>query len=332
RLLNDLASAVEPSANGNHWEDGERSGLVRTPWQATALVLTALSRVQPEHPLIEETVRWLTVARSTQPWSYGPERAQAVLGLAEFATSTGELGADFAYEVDIDGKNALEGSFDPDDAAANETLTVPLTEIGKGKVTLLEFARKAAKAGRLYYKLDMRYLTAAREIEALNRGFAISHEYSLVDAPTSTVVEAAIGELVRVKVTVVTTQQRNYVLVRDYLPAGLEPIDTELDSTDPALIAQLEHDRLQLVDDGGYVPQYWAPWYRWYYSPWKQVDLRDDRVELRTDTLPAGVHEYIYFARATAPGTFFVAPPHAEEGLFPEVFGRGDSGRFTVAD
>ena len=332
RLLNDLASSVEPSANGNHWEDGERSGLVRTPWQATALVLTALSRVQPEHPLIEETVRWLTVARSTQPWNYGPERAQAVLSLAEFATMTGELGADFAYEVDIDGKNALEGSFDPDDAAANETLTVPLTEIGKGKVTLLEFARKAAKAGRLYYKLDMRYLTAAREIEALNRGFAISHEYSLVDDPTSTVVEAAIGELVRVKVTVVTTQQRNYVLVRDYLPAGLEPIDTELDSTDPALIAQLEHDRLQLVDDGGYVPQYWAPWYRWYYSPWKQVDLRDDRVELRTDTLPAGVHEYIYYARATAPGTFFVAPPHAEEGLFPEVFGRGDSGRFTVAD
>ena len=106
--------------------------------------------------------------------------------------------------------------------------------------------------------------------------------------------------------------------------------------TDPSEIQVLDIEISagvqQFVDDGGYVPQYWAPWYRWYYSPWKQVDLRDDRVELRTDTLPAGVHEYIYFARATAPGTFFVAPPHAEEGLFPEVFGRGDSGRFTVAD
>jgi uncharacterized protein YfaS (alpha-2-macroglobulin family) len=146
------------------------------------------------------------------------------------------------------------------------------------------------------------------------------------------VAEAAIGELVRVKVTVVTTQQRNYVLVRDYLPAGLEPIDTELDSTDPALIAQLEQERVQLAGDGGFVPRYWAPWYRWYYSPWKQVDLRDDRVELRTDALPAGVHEYIYYARATAPGTFFVVPPHAEEGLFPEVFGRGDSGTFVVVE
>ena len=36
------------------------------------------------------------------------------------------------------------------------------------------------------------------------------------------------------------------------------------------------------------------------------------------------------YARATTPGDFFVAPAHAEETYFPEVFGRSDSGRFTV--
>lgn len=333
QLLNDLVTSVEPSANGNHWEDEEREGgIVRTPTQATALVLTALSRVQPDHPLIEETVRWLTVARSAEGWSWKPERAQAVLALAEFATTTGELAADYSYDVSLDGDGVLEGSFDASDPAASDTATVPLSEVGKGKVALVEFARKLAKAGRLYYKLDLHYLTAAREIDALNRGFAISHEYSLLDAPDRPVEEAAIGDVVRVKVTVVTTDQRNYVLVRDFLPAGLEPIDTALDTIDPALISQLELERRQLADVGGYVPRYWAPWYRWYYSPWKQVDVRDDRVELRTDSLPAGVHEYIYYARATAPGTFFVAPAHAEEGLFPEVFGRSDSGRFMVAE
>jgi uncharacterized protein YfaS (alpha-2-macroglobulin family) len=39
----------------------------------------------------------------------------------------------------------------------------------------------------------------------------------------------------------------------------------------------------------------------------------------------------VYYARATTPGSFFVAPAHAEETYFPEVFGRSDSGRFTVA-
>ena len=46
--------------------------------------------------------------------------------------------------------------------------------------------------------------------------------------------------------------------------------------------------------------------------------------------LPQGVHTYVYYARATTPGDFFVAPAHAQETYFREVFGRGDSSRFTV--
>ena len=45
-----------------------------------------------------------------------------------------------------------------------------------------------------------------------------------------------------------------------------------------------------------------------------------------------GVYEYIYYARATTPGDFFVAPAHAEETYFPETFGRSDSGRFAVRE
>jgi len=52
---------------------------------------------------------------------------------------------------------------------------------------------------------------------------------------------------------------------------------------------------------------------------------------LSADRVPKGVYEYVYYARATTPGDFFVAPAHAEETYFPEVFGRSDSGRFTVA-
>jgi uncharacterized protein YfaS (alpha-2-macroglobulin family) len=46
--------------------------------------------------------------------------------------------------------------------------------------------------------------------------------------------------------------------------------------------------------------------------------------------LSKGVYEYVYYARATAPGDFFVAPAHAAETYFPEVFGRSDSSRFVV--
>ena len=77
---------------------------------------------------------------------------------------------------------------------------------------------------------------------------------------------------------------------------------------------------------------YLAHWYGWSVNPWDQVDLRDDRLVLLASRLPEGVYEYVYYARATTPGNFFLAPAHAEEAYFPEVFGRSDSGRFAVAE
>jgi len=135
---------------------------------------------------------------------------------------------------------------------------------------------------------------------------------------------------VRVTVTaIVVNADHNYVAVEDLLPAGLEPVDARLKNVDPALKAKLQAERVAASQRkaGGYQ----APWFRWYYTPWQQVELRDDRAVLYADHLPKGVYEYVYYARATTPGDFFTAPAHAEETYFPEVFGRSDSGRFTVA-
>lgn len=180
----------------------------------------------------------------------------------------------------------------------------------------------------MYYGLNLRYLTPASEVEALNRGFSVSHRYSLLDEPDRAVTTVRLGDVVRVTVTVVAPADRLFARVEDFLPAGLEPIDPRLNIVSDWLKQQLEAERAEAVQGGG--QSYAAPWYRWYYSPWDQVDIRDDRLTLHAARLPRGVHEYVDYARATAPGDFFVAPTHARETYFPEVFGRSDSGRFTV--
>ena len=132
----------------------------------------------------------------------------------------------------------------------------------------------------------------------------------------------------RLRLTVVVDADRNFVQVDDFLPAGLEPIDPQLNTVPAELKLQLRQERTTLLR--AKAPDYFAPWFAWYFNPWDHVDVRDDRLTLFATDLPKGVHEYVYFARATTPGDFFVAPPHAEEAFFPEVFGRGDSGRFRV--
>jgi len=330
-LFDDLAGATIPSANGNHWEDAlDKRGSFLTSTATTALATLAIARIRPEHALVPQTVRWLVIGRGANGWHSSIDRAMGVLALSSYAVSTGELAGDYSYAVQLDAKDVLSGLVKPNTTPTTATKSVPLSTFKPGTTSILAFTRDYQKPGRLYYTLDLRYLTPAKGIDALNRGFAVSHQYTLLDAPTKPISAAKLGETVRVTVTVMVKSDHAYVVVEDPLPAGLEPVDARLKNVDPALKAQLDNELAQAAQRQFGGDAYFAPWYRWYYSPWHQVDLRDDRAVLSATWLSKGVYEYVYYARATAPGDFFVAPAHAEETYFPEVFGRSDSSRFVV--
>ncbi len=328
QLLNDLATKVIPSANGNHWEDDKYPGTTHTNTRATAAVLDALVRVDRGHPLIEETVRWLMVARGAAAWTTHVERAQAVMALSEFAVATGELAGDYSYSARVNDRELFSGRFKPGDGRETDSKTVPLTDLGAGKVSIVGLMKDIASPGRMYYTMNLRYVTPAQGVEAVNRGIAVTHEYSTLESPGTRIDRAKLGTVIRVRVTVMAPSDLKYVVVEDLLPAGFEPIDTSLKIVDPKLKAQLEAERAKLNRPEGI--DYWAPWFRWYYSPWEQSQMHDDRVTLSATRLPKGVHEYVYYVRATSVGDYFVAPAHAEESFFPEVFGRSDSGRFVI--
>ena len=328
-LLNDLTADTIASANGNHWEDERIPGSMHNgSVRITAIVLRALTEADPRHPLIEETARWLALARSADRWKTTVERAQGMASLGAYAELTGETRGVYDYSVRVNTTEVLDGHFDVPAGDYLDAASVALADLPLGEVSRVQFERAAGEPGRMYYGLNLRYVTPAAGIEALNRGFAVSHRYSLLADPETPITSAAPGDVVRVTVTVIAPADRLFVQVQDFLPAGLEPIDPQLNIVSPRLREQLADDRAEAAQASA--PAYYAPWYRWYYSPWDQVDLRDDRVVLQASTLPQGVHEYVYYARATTPGDFFVAPAHAEETYLPEVFGRSDSSRFTV--
>jgi len=330
-LFDDLAGATIPSANGNHWEDAvDKRGTFLTSTATTALSTLAIARIRPDHALVPQTVRWLVIGRGANGWHSSIDRAMGVLALSSYAVSTGELAGDYSYAVQLDAKDVLTGLVKPNTTPTTATKSVPLATLKPGTTSILAFTRDYQRPGRLYYTLDLRYLTPAKGIDALNRGFAVSHQYTLLDAPTKPISAAKLGETVRVTVTVMVKSDHAYVVVEDPLPAGLEPVDARLKNVDPALKAQLDNELAQAAQRQFGGDAYFAPWYRWYYSPWHQVDLRDDRAVLSATWLSKGVYEYVYYARATAPGDFFVAPAHAAETYFPEVFGRSDSSRFVV--
>lgn len=318
-LVADLQKAAIPSATGNHWEEAtyDRSVFANSV-MVTAQVLQAFTRLEPEHPLVDGTLRWLMVARKEGRWESPHDTALAIVAIAGFMQARKDVPGAFEYTVAFNGEIRLQGKTEEGKVHQEDTIVIPMTEIIKDTVNRLDISRSPASAqGRLYYTAHLRYFTPAQEIEAANRGISVSHQYFVGESDTP-VQQVKLGDVVRVKVTLVAPSDLNFLVLEDFLPAGLEPIDTSLKTTSSEFM-RLLYQR-QLKD--------WEA-HRWY-TPFSHTDIRDNRVALFARFVPKGMYEYTYYAQATTPGEFNVPPATAYEQYFPEVWGRSDGGRFTV--
>lgn len=320
-LLADLQAAAIPSATGNHWEEEEYSrDVFGNSVQTTAQVLQALTLLRPEDPLVDSTLRWLMVARREGRWESPHDTAIALLAITDFMLARGDAQGEFDYRVELNGETRLEGSAEAGRVHQEETVVIPMAELLRGAINELRIARSPAGApGRLYYTAHLRYFTPAQEMEAVNRGIGISRQYFLADGDEEAPVTAVrLGDIVKVKVTLFAPADLNFLVVEDFLPAGLEPIDTTLKTAPPELRRRLLEERRLAYREGR------------RYAPFGHTEMRDNRVALFARFVPKGVYEYTYFARATTPGEFLLPPVTAYEQYFPEVWGRSDSGRFLV--
>ena len=224
----------------------------------------------------------------------------------------------FDYRVALNGETRLRGSAERGKVQQEDAVVIEVKDLLKDAVNRLDVVRSPAGAGRLYYTAHLRYFTPAQDVEAATYGIGVSHEYFRGDDDTP-VTEVRLGETVRVKVTLVAPADLNFLVLEDFLPAGLEPIDTSLKTTP-------QEFRRLLIEEQRRSYQISKR-----YSPFGHTDIRDNRIALFARFVPKGVYEYTYFAQATTPGRFNVPPVTAYEQYFPEVWGRSDSGSFVVS-
>jgi hypothetical protein len=169
--------------------------------------------------------------------------------------------------------------------------------------------------GNLYYTAYLTANLAAASLPPLDQGVGLSRQYFALDNSKKPITQIQRGQLVKVRLTVVVPDDLHYIVINDPLPAGLEAIDASI-ATDTAVPAKYT---MQDYDQRGY------GW--WYFT---HTELRDEKVVLSADYLPAGTYVYTYLARASTAGTFSVIPPTASEFYFPDVGGRGVGSIFIV--
>ncbi len=320
-LLSDLASDAIVSATGAHWQEREPE---RWNWntdtRTTAIVLDALARLDPGNDLAPLAVRWLMHARTGDRWETTQETAWALIALTDWMVATGELQADYAWGVRLNGEDLASGRATSETVREVTELRVAVADLLREEPNRLEIARGKGP-GRLYYTAHLRAYLPAEEVQALNRGIIVGRTYEMADCEEDCppITEARVGDRIRVRLTLIAPNDLYYVVVEDPFPAGTEPVDTSL-RTSPT------------VEEGpGWTPTDrevgWWEWGWWWFT---DVDLRDEKAVLFATSLPAGTYEYTYVLQVGLAGTYHVLPATAYEMYFPEVMGRSDGMLFTI--
>jgi uncharacterized protein YfaS (alpha-2-macroglobulin family) len=314
-LLSDLATATVQSASGAHWEESTKDYWNwNSDTRTTAIVLNAFVQIDPQNPINANAVRWLMAHRDGGHWYSTQETTWSLIALTNWLVASKEYETDYKFAIGLNGELLEEGQADKDNLTDTVKLQVELADLLKEQANALVITRGRG-TGNLYYTAYLSASLPADQVQPLDQGMSLSREYFALDDLKTPITEIERGELVKVRLTVVVPAAVHYIVIDDPLPAGMEAIDATL-ATDTAVPSSYT---AQDYKDRG--------WGWWYFS---HIELRDEKVVLSADYLPAGTYVYTYLTRASTAGTFKVIPPTASEFYFPDVGGRGAGSVFVV--
>lgn len=316
-----LGNHLSETAAGAHLVTGYDDGayvLLHSSRVVDGVWLDALLQTEPKNDLVPKLVNGLLAHRKAGRWSSTNESALVLASLDRYFRVYESVTPDLVARVwlgdGLAGEHAFKGR-----QTDRAQIDVPMGWLQQKGASDLIIGNQGA--GRLYYRVGMRYAPLDLDPEPADYGFTVLRSYEAVDDPADVRQDAdgtwrvKAGARVRVRLTMVAPARRYHVALVDPMPAGFEALNPELKGTG-ALPADPTADK----------NPYW-----WWSRPWyEHENLRDERVEAFASLLWDGVHRYSYVARATTPGDFVAPPAKAEEMYSPETFGRSDGDRVVV--
>jgi alpha-2-macroglobulin len=306
--------------------------MLGTPARANCAILTAFAAAGSDassiglDPLATALARSVVRSRGGRDhWRNAQENVFCTRALADYARRYETEAPNVAVDVAIDGEPLGRAAFSAvTDPAATVARPVRADDAGAERVLLL--ARQGS--GLVYYTVRVDYAPAEPVVRAVDAGVELRKEIRVERGGEWELLNdeahVARGELVRVDLIVSLPAARNFLVVEDPLPGGLEPVSRDL-----ATASLVDADAAP-VGSGARDPADFTPYNasRWSFH---HEELRHDVARFYSDHLPAGRYRLSYAAQAIAEGRFDALPPRAFEMYDPDVYG-SDRGRTLIVE
>ncbi|NIM94229.1 MAG: hypothetical protein GTO18_11025 [Anaerolineales bacterium] len=291
-----------PAAHG----DGEYNKKnMASSVRGTALILSAFTRIQPEHEYVPSIVNWLMGERQRYGWGTTNETSFAVLALTDYVLSTREYKSETTFMVHLNGDLVSQGTLTPQEPIITIEIESGRMDEGENVIDI-----QKAGEGKLYYVLTSEMYLHTSEIEAAGD---VLIERTYYDAATNKPVsELTAGSLVRVSLKVKVPEDGFYVLIEDQLPGGFEALNEGLNVES------------HVVNEEGHEVHYWKD------LGYNYKEVHADRVSFFVSHFRAGTSQFDYYARAKTMGEFNAMPSIVSAMYDPSMWGRSSSANLVV--
>jgi uncharacterized protein YfaS (alpha-2-macroglobulin family) len=276
--------------------------------RSSALALSALVQINPNHHLEPGVVQWLMDQRKRQGWGTTNETAYTILSLTDHLLSTtfGAGTTPTTYTIYLNGDNIVQGKFAQGEPAF--TLDIPASELQTG-TNELRITQNGAD--HLFYALNSRLYLAEKEIDPAGN-VQIVRRY--LDPETGRPVKSVEpGTLVEVELEINLPADGSYILVEDNLPGGLEALNERLNTTSHRGADEFT-ETVSFSHEYGY----------------NHKEVHGDRVTFFITELAAGDHKFNYLTRAAHSGEFVAMPAEAYAMYDLSTWGRSASSILSI--
>ncbi len=316
--------------------DDSYTRILSSALRTNGAVLTALTRyarIEAGRLLVLDVpfkiVRFITQSRKNRDhWENTQENIFCLNALVDYSRVYESQPPDMHLTARIDGDLMGRAGFTElrDEPVVLER---PIDDADPGRMAAIAVDREGQ--GRYYYSARLAYAPETLKTDSINSGIEIHREYSLErngkwELLTDNI-QLQRGDLVRVDLFVSIPTARNFVVVDDPVPGGLEPVNRDL-----ATASAVDADKGDFKAAGGSWWFRYSDWSSYGVSRWSfyHRELRHDSARFYSEYLPGGNYHLSYTAQAIAPGTFVVMPVHAEEMYDPDIYGQGVPAELVV--
>ncbi len=313
KLLAEIKNSLFITAQTAHLESPAQLPpswlFMSSPVITTADAVKLFLDMEPESPLIAKFARYILNARKNGRWRYTYENAKAIDALVDISLKREAQPPDYSAKVMLAGNQVLSHMFKGYQfAPVNKSLAMSELPAGSSDILL-----SMDGTGRLYYILSYSYRLKGAQ-PARQEGFSISRTVknretgkTLVTFGTEppATIDLQAGDVLEIELQYNVPQAGYHLVIDDPLPAGCEAIDASLKTTSGRYDTNQGSDNRYSRD--------------WNYI--NHTEMRDERVAMFADMIPAGIYSYHYLVRATTSGTFLWPAARVSLMYEPEQFG-----------